>query len=182
MRFQVASTERSAALEQGFELGKDLLDGIQVGAMKSFAPAVRIARRTVFEIVDDDNVPARGPRSPPRRAAIESFAQRAGSTWYANVQDAAVSGADPIGSRAGFTAPLDRIEGNGIKTVIVEDASRLPASSSRRLGILAFGRDSAHFCVRLDEVRAKCILIGYGSRALTCPVRLRTRRTAGYQN
>lgn len=38
--------------------------------------------------------------------------------------DAAVSGADPIGSRIGFTSLLDLIEGNGVKTVIVEDASR----------------------------------------------------------
>ena len=38
--------------------------------------------------------------------------------------DAAVSGADPIETRAGFAALLDRIEGNGVRTVIVEDASR----------------------------------------------------------
>jgi DNA invertase Pin-like site-specific DNA recombinase len=38
--------------------------------------------------------------------------------------DAAVSGADPIESRPGFAALLDRIEANGVRTVIVEDASR----------------------------------------------------------
>ena len=37
--------------------------------------------------------------------------------------DAAVSGADPIETRAGFAALLDRIEGNGVRTVIVGDAS-----------------------------------------------------------
>ena len=36
----------------------------------------------------------------------------------------AVSGADPIETRTGFAALLDRIEGNGVRTVIVEDASR----------------------------------------------------------
>ena len=33
--------------------------------------------------------------------------------------DAAVSGADPIETRAGFAALLARIEGNGVRTVIV---------------------------------------------------------------
>ena len=31
---------------------------------------------------------------------------------------------DPIQDRPGFAALLDRIEGNGVRTVIVEDASR----------------------------------------------------------
>src|SRR5262245_2416281 len=61
-----------------------------------------------------------------QRAAIQIFAKRAGfdvadGDWY---YDAAVSGADPIEGREGFARLLDRIEGNGISTVIVEDASR----------------------------------------------------------
>jgi DNA invertase Pin-like site-specific DNA recombinase len=52
--------------------------------------------------------------------------------------DAAVSGADPIESRAGFTALLDQIEGNGVRTVIVEDASRFARELIiQELGILA---------------------------------------------
>jgi DNA invertase Pin-like site-specific DNA recombinase len=38
--------------------------------------------------------------------------------------DAAVSGADPIDARPGFKALLERIMSNGVRTVIVEDASR----------------------------------------------------------
>src|SRR5262249_17957954 len=38
--------------------------------------------------------------------------------------DQDVSGADPIESRPGFSALLDRIESNGVRTVVVEDASR----------------------------------------------------------
>jgi DNA invertase Pin-like site-specific DNA recombinase len=35
-----------------------------------------------------------------------------------------VSGADPIADRPGFKAMLDRIAGNGVRTIIVETASR----------------------------------------------------------
>jgi DNA invertase Pin-like site-specific DNA recombinase len=35
-----------------------------------------------------------------------------------------VSGADPIEGREGFLRLLDRIEANGVRVVIVEDASR----------------------------------------------------------
>ena len=38
--------------------------------------------------------------------------------------DAAVSGADPIDDRPGFKALIERIASNGVRTVIVEDASR----------------------------------------------------------
>src|SRR5262245_4065147 len=61
-----------------------------------------------------------------QRAAARAFAKRAGfeiaeGDWF---YDAAVSGADPIEGCVGFARLLDRIEGNGIRTVIVEDASR----------------------------------------------------------
>src|SRR5262245_271180 len=61
-----------------------------------------------------------------QRAAVQAFAKRASfeiaaGDWY---YDAAVSGADPIEGREGFARLLDRIEGNGVRTVIVEDASR----------------------------------------------------------
>ena len=47
-----------------------------------------------------------------------------------------MSGADPIESRAGFTL-LDQIEGNGVRTVIVEDASRFAREPvTQELGIL----------------------------------------------
>ena len=58
-----------------------------------------------------------------QREAI-SFAKRAGYELVEEFYDAAVSGADPIESRPGFTAMLERIEGNGVRTIIVETASR----------------------------------------------------------
>ena len=38
--------------------------------------------------------------------------------------DPAVSGGDPVESRPGFIAMLKRIEGNAVRTIIVETASR----------------------------------------------------------
>jgi DNA invertase Pin-like site-specific DNA recombinase len=59
-----------------------------------------------------------------QRAAIEAFARRSGHALVAEFTDAAVSGADPIESRPGFTALLARLAGNGVRTIIVETASR----------------------------------------------------------
>ena len=73
-----------------------------------------------------------------QRAAIESFAKRGGFVLVAEYNDAAVSGADPIETRRGFAELLDRIEGNGVRTVIVEDASRFARElMTQELGILA---------------------------------------------
>jgi DNA invertase Pin-like site-specific DNA recombinase len=59
-----------------------------------------------------------------QREAIQGFARRAGYEVVEWFYDAAVSGADHIASRAGFAAMLKRIESNGVRTVLVETASR----------------------------------------------------------
>lgn len=59
-----------------------------------------------------------------QRIAIERFARSAGFQVVDWFHDPAVSGADPIESRPGFAALLNRIDGNGVKVVLVEDASR----------------------------------------------------------
>src|SRR6266566_333278 len=47
-------------------------------------------------------------------------------------------GADPIESRPGFAALLDQIEGNGVRIVLVEDASRFARDLvTQELGLLA---------------------------------------------
>jgi DNA invertase Pin-like site-specific DNA recombinase len=70
------------------------------------------------------NVGADKDSDKRQRAAIEAFAKRDKWEVVEEFYDADVSGADPIESRPGFSALLDRIEGNGIRTVLVEDASR----------------------------------------------------------
>src|SRR5512144_1760560 len=59
-----------------------------------------------------------------QRIAIEAFARRSGYELVGEFYDAAVSGADPIEARPGFVAMLERIEGNGVRTILVETASR----------------------------------------------------------
>src|SRR5262245_16363126 len=72
-----------------------------------------------------------------QRATIESFAKRAGLEIVDWFYDPAVSGADPIEVRPGFSALLDRIENNGVRTVIVEDASRFARDLvAQELGVL----------------------------------------------
>jgi DNA invertase Pin-like site-specific DNA recombinase len=76
-----------------------------------------------------------------QRAAVEGYAKRAGYVLVGEFNDAAVSGADPIETRRGFAELLDRIEGNGVRTVIVEDASRFARElMTQELGILALIR------------------------------------------
>jgi DNA invertase Pin-like site-specific DNA recombinase len=48
-----------------------------------------------------------------------------------------VSGADPIEVRPGFSGLLDRVESNGVRTVVVEDASRFARDLvAQELGVL----------------------------------------------
>lgn len=57
-------------------------------------------------------------------AAIQAHADRAGIEIVDTFYDAAVRGDDLIENRAGFADMLERIEGNGVRTILVETASR----------------------------------------------------------
>lgn len=59
-----------------------------------------------------------------QREAIEAFARSAGYELVDHYYDAAVSGADPVISRPGFSAMLERLLSNGVHTILVETASR----------------------------------------------------------
>jgi DNA invertase Pin-like site-specific DNA recombinase len=83
------------------------------------------------------NVGADKDSEKRQRAAIEGFAKRVGLEIVDWFYDPAVSGADPIEVRPGFSALLDRIEGNGVRTVVVEDASRFARDLvAQELGVL----------------------------------------------
>lgn len=59
-----------------------------------------------------------------QRVAVERYASQAGFEIVESFYDAAVSGADPLDERAGFAEALKRIAANGVRTIIVETASR----------------------------------------------------------
>ena len=83
-----------------------------------------------------------------QREAIEGFAARAGFEVVQWFDDPAVKGSDALDVRPGFKALLDRIVSNGVRTVIVEDASRF----ARHL---------------LTQEAGIALLVGLGVRVLT---------------
>jgi DNA invertase Pin-like site-specific DNA recombinase len=72
-----------------------------------------------------------------QRSAIAAFAKSHSFEIVEEFYDAAVSGADPIGERPGFKAMLDRIAGNGVRTIIVESPDRF----ARDLTVQLTGHD-----------------------------------------
>jgi DNA invertase Pin-like site-specific DNA recombinase len=79
-----------------------------------------------------------GDSDARQRASIGAYAQAHGYALVGEFYDAAVSGTDPIETRPGFAAMLERIEANGVRVVLVEDASRFARSVvAQELGVLA---------------------------------------------
>jgi DNA invertase Pin-like site-specific DNA recombinase len=86
---------------------------------KAFKHAVAYLRTSSAANVGEDKDSARR-----QRAAIAAYAEAAGYELVDEFYDAAVSGADHVHERKGFAAMLARIEGNGVRVVLVETASR----------------------------------------------------------
>ncbi len=76
-----------------------------------------------------------------QRLAIERLASSKGLTIVGEFYDEAVSGADQIEDRPGFSSLLDRIESNGVRTIIVEDVSRFARDSRAHILGLALLRE-----------------------------------------
>ena len=70
------------------------------------------------------NVGADKDSAKRQRAAITAYAKAARYELVGEYADEGVSGADPIEGRAGFAAMLARIASNGVRVIIVENASR----------------------------------------------------------
>src|SRR5262245_18886247 len=88
--------------------------GVAMKAMK----AVTYVRVSGKGQVDGD-----GPER--QRQAISRFAKGAGLALLEEFSDLGVSGATELADRPGLAALLDRLESNGVRTVIVERADRL---------------------------------------------------------
>jgi len=73
-----------------------------------------------------------------QQEAVEAYAKANGFQIVATFYDAAVSGDDDLNSRNGFSAMLDRIEENGVRTVLIESADRLARKMMvQEVGIVA---------------------------------------------
>jgi DNA invertase Pin-like site-specific DNA recombinase len=72
-----------------------------------------------------------------QRAAIEGYAKAAGYVVVEWFYDAAVRGADTVTARPGFAAMLDRIAGNGVRSILVESPDRF----ARDLAVQLAGHD-----------------------------------------
>jgi DNA invertase Pin-like site-specific DNA recombinase len=83
------------------------------------------------------NVGADKDSEKRQRTAIAAFAKAHGYEVVDTFYDAAVSGADPVGERPGFRAIVERIEGNGVRAVIVESPDRF----ARDLAVQIAGHD-----------------------------------------
>jgi DNA invertase Pin-like site-specific DNA recombinase len=59
-----------------------------------------------------------------QREAVTKYAKAGGYQIIAEYSDDAVKGADPVDQRPGFAAILAHIAGNGVRTIIVENAER----------------------------------------------------------
>jgi DNA invertase Pin-like site-specific DNA recombinase len=83
------------------------------------------------------NVGADKDSEKRQRAAIESYSKAAGFLIVDWFYDAAVRGSDPVTARPGFSAMLDRIAGNGVRTILVESPDRF----ARDLAVQLAGHD-----------------------------------------
>jgi DNA invertase Pin-like site-specific DNA recombinase len=77
-----------------------------------------------FRTSSNTNVGADKDSEKRQRDAVTRFAKANGYSIVDSFYDAAASGADPIDTRKGFAAMLDRIAGNGVRVILVETASR----------------------------------------------------------
>jgi DNA invertase Pin-like site-specific DNA recombinase len=112
---------------------------VQIGA-KPMARKGKLVEAVAYMRTSSATNVGEGKDSDKRqRVAIEAYAKAAGYTVAADdwFYDAAVKGADPVTARPGFAAMLDRIAGNGVRTIIVESPDRF----ARDLAVQLAGHD-----------------------------------------
>ena len=128
------------ATHRGVQLGVGLAsDAVRhQGRGHGRPPRIRTPAIAYLRTSSAANVGADKGSDKRQRDAIAAHAKHAGFAVVDTYYDAAVSGADPIETRPGFLALLDRIEGDGVRTVLIEDASRVARELiTQELGILS---------------------------------------------
>ncbi len=87
-------------------------------------PAPRTPALAYLRTSSATNVGADKDSEKRQRMAIAAYAKRAGLEIVGEHYDAAVSGADPVGARTGFTNLLAHTEVGSVRIILVEAASR----------------------------------------------------------
>jgi DNA invertase Pin-like site-specific DNA recombinase len=77
-----------------------------------------------FRTSSETNVGADKDTLKRQREAVTKFAKAAGYDVIAEYSDDGVKGADPVDQRPGFAAMMKHIASNGVRTIVVETASR----------------------------------------------------------
>jgi DNA invertase Pin-like site-specific DNA recombinase len=122
-------------------------------ALKGNSRGVRTKAVAYIRTSSAANVGAEKDSDKRQRHAIAAFAKRSGLELVGEFTDAAVSGADHIETRPGFTAMLAYIGSNGARIIIVETASRFARdlmvqevgfAKLQALGIKLVAADSPH--------------------------------------
>jgi DNA invertase Pin-like site-specific DNA recombinase len=118
-------------------------------ARKELIEAVAYFRTSSLTNVGDDTDTLKRQRS-----AVEGFAKRAGYEIVAEYSDDGVKGADPVDTRPGFAAMLKHVAGNGVRTVIVETASRFARDLITQETGYRFLRDAGITLIAADSPEA----------------------------
>ena len=110
---------RTRRLYVTFSQGTDTVIGANIMSRKELTKAIAYFRTSSATNVGEDKDSLKR-----QREAIAKYAQAAGYEIVAEYADDAVKGSDPVDARPGFAAMMTRIAGNGVRTIIVETASR----------------------------------------------------------
>lgn len=92
-----------------------------------------------------------GDGFPRQRDAVSRFAKGHGLALVEEFSDTGVSGTMELADRPGLAALLDRVESNGVRTVLVENASRLARDLLVQEIILGRFRDTGVRVIAADS-------------------------------
>lgn len=109
--------------------------------MASQTPETLVEALAYYRTSSATNVGPDKDSQDRQRAAVATYAAAEGIRVVGEYSDPAVSGDDPIDTRPGFAALLARIQGNGVRLVLVESADRFARHMlTAELGLLMLKR------------------------------------------
>jgi DNA invertase Pin-like site-specific DNA recombinase len=104
-----------------------------------------------FRTSSETNVGADKDTVKRQREAVSKFAKAAGYALIAEYSDDGVKGADPVDQRPAFADMLRHIASNGVRTIIVETASRFARDLITQETGFRFLRDAGITLIAADS-------------------------------